>query len=186
MLSKSEIQLVNRCAGYVHELADIYSFGGTNNHHILADLKRIEGLLNPSAHSALRWVDDVVEALMQLGGKAHLSRIENRVRELRFEAGRSWPKNAGACVRHTLETHCANSLNYRGGPNLFEMVDRGSGWWRLRVEKSRRTPNRTAKLPNREFATQNPPPFSKRRSLGPAAPISVGLTRGTSATISES
>ncbi len=48
------------------------------------------------------------------------------------------------------------------------------------------TPNRTAELPNREFATQNPPPFSKRRSLGPVAPILVGLSGGTSETISDS
>ena len=133
MLNQSEIGLINRCVDYIHELADIYSFGGTNNRHILADLKKIELLLNPSARAThIRWVDDVVEALILLGGKAHLSRIESTVRKLRLEGRRSWPKNADACIRHTLETHCAQSLNYRGGPNLFEMADRGSGCWRLR------------------------------------------------------
>jgi hypothetical protein len=130
---------------YIQELAEIYSFGGTDNRHILRDLKEIERsvsrankseassrLFVPSAAQHSRWVDDVEQTLIQLGGEAHLSKIELIVRRLRIDGGRSWPKNADACIRHTLETHCSDSLNYRGGPYLFEMVDRGSGYWRLR------------------------------------------------------
>jgi hypothetical protein len=89
-------------------------------------------LMNWSGVEPIRWVDDIEQALTQLGGEVHLSEIEFAVRKLRGDGRRSWPRNADACIRYTLETHCSDSLNYRGGPNLFEMVDRGSGYWRLR------------------------------------------------------
>ena len=136
---------MDRCADYLYELAEIYNSGGTDNRHILSDAEEIERsarratksdasfrLLVPSSAELIRWVDDVEQALIMLGGHAHLSKIELAVRGLRIDAGRSWPKNADACIRDTLETHCSESMNYRGGPNLFEMVDRGSGYWRLR------------------------------------------------------
>jgi hypothetical protein len=54
------------------------------------------------------------------------------------------------------------------------------------LRDGRRLANRTAELPNREFARPKSPPSSKRRSLGPVAPILVELTCGTCVIISES
>src|SRR6266481_8574837 len=83
---RHEVQLINRCVAYIQELAEIYSFGGTDNRHILRDLKEIERsvsrankseassrLFVPSAAQHSRWVDDVEQTLIQLGGEAHLS-----------------------------------------------------------------------------------------------------------------
>jgi hypothetical protein len=79
-----------------------------------------------------RWVDDIQAVLLELGGEAHLSSIYDHVRLARRQAGRSWPPNAEACIRERLETHSSSSENYKGGPDLFEMVEKGSGVWRLR------------------------------------------------------
>jgi hypothetical protein len=144
MQTERELQLMKRCADYLFELAEIYSSGGTDHRHILPDLKEVERHAGyattraasfrefiPSAGKRIRWVDDIRQALIDLGGKAHLSKIEGIVRSLRREGGRSWPKNADACIRYALETHCPDSLNYSGGPKLFAMVERGSGYWQL-------------------------------------------------------
>ena len=145
MLDPCEVQLMMRCADYVHELAEIYGFGGTENRHILRDLEEIEGLIKDATKCVLvdrciqargkriRWVDDIEHALAILGGQAHLSDIERVVRRLRANAGRSWPTNAEACIRDALETHSSNSMKYTQLQDLFELVDRGSGVWRLRL-----------------------------------------------------
>lgn len=146
MHSECEVQLMQRCADYLSELAEIYSFGGTDNRHLLRDLKAIERRAHraeadtsfrptPSGGEPIRWVDDIEQALLLCGGRAHLSKIESTARRIRLYSGRSWPKNADACIRDTLERHCAESMKYTGGPNLFEMVERGSGYWKLRNTK---------------------------------------------------
>jgi hypothetical protein len=141
MLAGADLQLLNRCAGYLHELAEIYRSGGTNNSYILTDLREIERRTLQAVRVARSpkigrrragWRDDVTQVLAMLGRPAHLSEIELLVRELRKNAGRSWPKNADACIRDTLDVHCSESLKFRAGPNLFRMVDRGSGFWALR------------------------------------------------------
>ena len=84
MPNQREPQLMDRCADYVYELAKIYSSGGTNNRHILEDLRQIDRLRaraaasidTPVSRPALprveddRRVDDVLRALIELGGKA--------------------------------------------------------------------------------------------------------------------
>ena len=133
MLTENERALLPRCETHVRELAAIYESGCTRSGHIHKDLCAIEHLLRPASTAArIRWVDDIRQALSDLGGKAHLSRIETAVCRLRLAAGRSWPKNAAACIRYTVEIHSADSLNYRQGPDLFAMVDRGSGYWKLK------------------------------------------------------
>jgi hypothetical protein len=139
---------MERCAGYLFELAEIYGLGATDNRHILGDLKKIERRarcttqndpsFRPLVRSdaiLIRWVDDVEQALRILGGLAHLSEIELVVRKLRLDGGRSWPRHADACIRDILERHCSESMKYMHESNLFEMEERGSGYWRLRDGK---------------------------------------------------
>ena len=80
------------------------------------------------------WRDDVRDALRRLGGKARLQAIYREVEKARRQAGRSIPRMLDAVVRRTLEDNSSDSNNYRGGPDLFEMVEgRGAGMWAVRV-----------------------------------------------------
>jgi hypothetical protein len=78
------------------------------------------------------WRDDVREALRQLGGRASLYQIYDKVEAIRKAAGRSVPRTLDATVRRTLEDHSSDSENYRGA-DLFTMPEgRGAGVWALR------------------------------------------------------
>lgn len=79
----------------------------------------------------MRWIDDVRNALIELGGEAHLSRIYKAVTDYRTKRGdpigelESW-------VRHTLEQNSRGS-----GEDIFEpvySVEERRGIWRLKEE----------------------------------------------------
>jgi len=79
------------------------------------------------------WRDDVREALHQLGGKAPLHEIYDKVEAIRKAAGRSVPRTLDAIVRRTLENYSSDSDNFLGGVDLFCMPEgRGAGIWALR------------------------------------------------------
>ena len=79
------------------------------------------------------WRDDVRTALERLGGRARLYRIYQEVRAVRTAAGRAIPTSLDATTRHTLEVHSSDSENYRGGPDLFCILEgKGAGVWGLR------------------------------------------------------
>ncbi len=79
----------------------------------------------------IRWVDDVVSALENLGGRARLGAIYEEVSRIRKLGGRSVPRSLEATVRRTLEDFCDESDNFRG-INLFSMPNgRGAGIWLL-------------------------------------------------------
>lgn len=81
----------------------------------------------------IRWVDDVVEALRTLGGKAHYSRIYDAVRNIRITAGRSVPRTFDEVVRKEIETHSSDSEAYTGREDyLFAPKGLGAGIWALR------------------------------------------------------
>ena len=156
MPHQRELQLIDRCADYLYELAEIYSFGGTDNRHILRDLERIERLphhwidTNPPSCALAqlrpvvdackarqvdeRWADDIKAAYQQLGGRAWHSAVYRAVKDIRTAAGRSWPPNARSTIRQTLQAHNAESPQYRGGDDLFRMVR--PSLWRLKDDKS--------------------------------------------------
>ena len=77
-----------------------------------------------------RWADDLVSVYKQLGGLVPHSSVYRNMRELRRRAGRSWPPKAYETIRQTLQAHNAESSQYRGGTDLFRMVQRGL--WRLK------------------------------------------------------
>src|SRR4051794_35268737 len=68
------------------------------------------------------WFDYVYQALWNLGGKAHLNKIYNRVRKMRREDGRSLPKNLESIVRTTLEDRCKDAY-FRTGKDIFRMPE---------------------------------------------------------------
>jgi hypothetical protein len=82
--------------------------------------------------SSNKWVDDVIAALRSLGGMAHLSQIYREILLVRPEA-----KHIDAVdetVRQTLQAHCNECRQYRGGPSFFQMrPDRGDGYWAINM-----------------------------------------------------
>ena len=82
----------------------------------------------------IRWADDLVTALDELGGEAHLSEIYPTVRKIRLRAGRSVPPTLKQTVQGALERHSRASENF-DGEELFEMVSKYSGWYRLARNK---------------------------------------------------
>ncbi len=81
----------------------------------------------------IRWVDDVHDALQNLGGRASLHSIYKKVQSRRSSGGRSTPKTLEAIVRRTLEEHSTDSMNFtrnQSSPDLFANPARGE--WALR------------------------------------------------------
>lgn len=84
------------------------------------------------------WRDDVLEALTQLGGEAHLSSIYERVERIRRSSCRTIPPSLDATVRRTLEDHSSDSKNFRG-QDLFGMPrGQGHGFWAIRAPSKRK------------------------------------------------
>lgn len=92
-----------------------------------------------SAIGKIRWVDDVQEALRDLGGSASLHEIYKEVECRRRNGNRSVPKTLDAVVRRTLEEHSTDSKNFErnlSSPDLFANVGRGEWALRKRSELS--------------------------------------------------
>lgn len=83
----------------------------------------------------IRWVDDIREALLILGGEASLFEIYKTVERIRREAGRSLTKTWEATVRRTLEDHSSDSQNYRAADLFYMPHGKGAGIWALRKKK---------------------------------------------------
>jgi hypothetical protein len=81
----------------------------------------------------ITWRDDVCDALHQLGRKARLQKIYDRVEQIRKDGGRTVPPSLEATIRQCLEANSSDSHNYKGGPDIFCMPEgRGAGVWSLR------------------------------------------------------
>ncbi|WP_412555635.1 hypothetical protein [Shimia sp. MIT1388] len=89
----------------------------------------LTNLQGPKSFGKVRWVDDVQEALLRLGGKAALASIYAEVEKLRKQGNRSVPASLEATIRRTIEDHSSDSENFRG-VDLFEQISRGV--WGLR------------------------------------------------------
>lgn len=79
-------------------------------------------------------VGHIVDALSSLGGEAHLSDIEQRVRQI---APQPLPANPGASIRGRIQERCAEASSYLQRENLFESVHgvtARKGVWRLRSD----------------------------------------------------
>lgn len=80
-----------------------------------------------------RWIDDVVEALNELGGTADLNRIYEAVTQTRKRKGRSLPPSIDAVIRRTLENYSSDSDAFLEKEDFFCMPHgKGAGVWALR------------------------------------------------------
>ena len=84
--------------------------------------------------SSIRWVDDVVQALSDLGGRASLPQIYKKVKEIRQSNSRSTPPSLEEVVRKEIETHSSDSDVFQGREDYFWAPEgKGAGIWALRV-----------------------------------------------------
>ena len=81
----------------------------------------------------VKWRDDVMQALTDLGGTATLDEIYRRVRSIRRAAGRSLPPSTDAVIRRELENNSSDSESFTRERDWFEMPKgKGAGIWSIR------------------------------------------------------
>jgi hypothetical protein len=74
----------------------------------------------------MAWVDDIYQAIKNLGGQASLSQIYSEVARIRIEPlSKSWQ----ASIRERIEAHSSDSKNFKG-KDLFKKVE--TGVWAIR------------------------------------------------------
>lgn len=118
---ESENQILERLLG-VHEARSEKSSVGRDNPIAKAGQK-------------ILWRDDVLSALIALGGVASLRDIYSEVRKIRLSAGRSLPLNTDAIIRRELEHNSSDASVFTGDRDWFRTVDGiGGGRWALREE----------------------------------------------------
>ena len=90
------------------------------------DLRAIE------AEDDIRWLDIVIQALKQLGGKATLSDIYEECKDLvsLFYPEKENNNTVESTVRRTIYQHSSDVMAYLGKSDDFRRVD--SGIWELR------------------------------------------------------
>lgn len=81
-----------------------------------------------------RWIDDILQAIRSLGGKAAYTDLYNEVARIR---GENLPKTWQAIIRNQVESFSSDSENYRKHrEDLFYSIGGlGSGIWGLREQK---------------------------------------------------
>ncbi|MBC8492793.1 MAG: HNH endonuclease [Chloroflexi bacterium] len=77
------------------------------------------------------WLEDIITALENLGGQAHLSDIYNEVARIRIRSGKPLPKLWQGTMRRKILNHAPASAGYTGTA-IFEPVGQlGSGIWKF-------------------------------------------------------
>lgn len=88
---------------------------------------------NRAPRGRVRWVDDVRDALEQLGGEAALPDIYAKVREIRQAHGRSVPRSFEEVVRKEIEVHSSDSEAFQFREDyFFAPHGKGAGIWSVR------------------------------------------------------
>jgi hypothetical protein len=102
------------------------------------------------------WVEDIVQALENLGGQAPLSQIYAEVKRIRKEP---LPTTYTASIRERIESHSSDSKNFKG-KDIFRKVDKGV--WALRDSKQLPGVNSTfhKKSSQTNIQTYSPPESS--------------------------
>ena len=79
-----------------------------------------------------KWVDIVVQAMQQLGGKGSLSDIYAECKKILSagETSKSTNNSIGSTIRRTIYQHSSDVTAYLGKEDLFQQI--GSGLWQLR------------------------------------------------------
>lgn len=92
-------------------------------------------VVHKSSEANMTWLDWIVKALENLGGKSSYYRLYNEI--LRIRPG-PFPRSWQAIVRRTIETHSSDSDNFQTGyPDLFYSVAGiGRGEWGLRPPRA--------------------------------------------------
>lgn len=72
------------------------------------------------------WVEDIVQALKNLGGQAHRKQILEEIKKIRKE---TLPEKIVEVIQSTIQNHSSDSTSFRG-KDLFRKV--GNGVWALR------------------------------------------------------
>jgi Apea-like HEPN len=88
---------------------------------------KIASLENFTKTIRLSWKDEIVEALIALGGKASLSQLYAQIEN---HTHRTLADTWQATIRYTLQIHSSDTDSYRGGEDLFQRLDKG--YWGLR------------------------------------------------------
>src|SRR5690606_19133509 len=76
------------------------------------------------------WVEDIEQALKNLGGQATLSQIYEEVKRIRKDP---LPVTWKASIRERIEAHSSDSRNFKG-KDIFRKVSKGT--WALREQNS--------------------------------------------------
>ena len=80
-----------------------------------------------------KWVDDVLEGILSLGGKGYYSEIYESVKAARIRNGSRIPKSFQAIIRREIEYHSSDSDAYLGKRDLFTAPKGlGAGYWAVR------------------------------------------------------
>jgi hypothetical protein len=95
-----------------------------NEQDISANIVRLENYIRSIRNN---WVDEIVDALQTLGGKATLSEIYAHIE---INTRRKLPENWQSTVRYTLQIHSSDTQSYKGGEDIFQHLDKGC--WGLR------------------------------------------------------
>ena len=76
------------------------------------------------------WIDDIKQALINLGGFGHYTKINEEIKNIRMgHVSANWQ----AVVRRTIQQHSSDSQSYLGKEDLFYSVNGiGRGTWGLR------------------------------------------------------
>ncbi|MDQ0997760.1 putative CopG family antitoxin [Phyllobacterium ifriqiyense] len=102
-------------------------------------LERILGVVGPNkklgeaSNPRIRWVDDIITALNELGGSGYYSDIYKKVREIRLANARSAPRSFAEVVRKEIEIHSSESEAFQHREDLFTAPKGlGAGFWALK------------------------------------------------------
>lgn len=80
-----------------------------------------------------RWIDDIVQAMKNLGGRAEYKDLYDEVRRIREDP---LPSTWKAVVRNQVESHSSDSDNYTNGRKdyFYSVHGKGKGVWALRPQ----------------------------------------------------
>ena len=84
------------------------------------------------AEDSIRWLDMIIQALKQLGGRGHLSQIYEECKDLilLFYPDKKSNNAIESTIRRTIYQHSSDVTAFLGKEDLFHQVD--SGVWELR------------------------------------------------------
>lgn len=78
------------------------------------------------------WLEDVVVALKNLSGIAHYEDIYTEAEKVRKSRGASWPQNAKAIIRRTIEEQSSDTKSFKEQDLFYSVQGIGKGVWGLR------------------------------------------------------